>query len=340
MGLHYGFPKRQAAERGVRKQRREQFQAFKKMYEDIFPKNKLEKWENKVKSKVNKVKKMSPQQIAKLIRAEAGGMLDLSRGLNFNEYRDIVKDYLLKEAKESFTSIFKMPFDQVQSMLQEQADASSELFADRQYAAKMAEMMNRLNYKGDPEKLIESYRRSGDDGMYDFTKEKINKINKIITSDPETYGGQDTVKDTRGFIKTRLINQGYSPEVAEQMAEEQAGAAGAPGAIDKLDKRYPNPFTDFNPRNDRELLYKTTEPGSPLDPMPTRPTNEYYDSPTTNTRGPAEEGGFGGQQTPSHSQNQSGLGDDVMRPDGQRPMNRRPGRGNIKGSLQNPFVRD
>lgn len=278
MTLHYGFSK-QAAERGLLKQRREKFNEFKDFYNKIFPKSKQTKWENKVKSNVNKIKKMSTQGVAKLIRREYGPDSDLSTGLNYNEYRDVIRNHVLKDAEEKFTNIFGMPYEQLFNLVKSKADQVSELFGDRKYAAKMAEMMNRVEYTGDPEKLVESYRRTGNDGMYDFTKEKISKINKLLKSDPETYGGRDTIKDTTGLLKRKYINQGYSPEVAQQMAEEEAGAIGAPGAIDKLDKRHPNPFTDFSPRNDRELLYNTTEPGSPLDPKPMPMAKDYIDSP-------------------------------------------------------------
>lgn len=305
MGLHYGFPKRLAAERGLLKERREKFKDFKKLYDNLFTKEKQNKWEDKVKSKVNKVKKMSPTAIAKTIRRHLGD--EASEGVSFQEYRDIIRDDVLEYANEQFTSIFGMPFHELHRIVKEQADSVSELFADRKYAAKMAEMMNRLEYTADPEKLVESYRRSGDDGMYDFTKEKISKINKLLKSDPETYGGQDTVKDTTGLIKNRLISQGYSPEVAQQMAEEQAAEIGAPSAIDKLDKRHPNPFTDFNPRNDTELLYNTTEPGSRLDPVPSRHVPEYFTEGPGSEQDPLEreDVGYEGPQRPSYDNNKS-----------------------------------
>lgn len=275
MTLHYGFSK-EAAERGLLKERREKFKDFKKVYDSLFTKEKQNKWENKVKSKVSKIKKMSPQQIAKLIRQNAED-LDLSSGVTFTEYRDLIKDHVLNEANQQFTSVFGLPYQQVHEIIKDHADSVSELFADRQYAAKMAEMMNRLEYTGDPEKLVESYRRSGDDGMYDFTKEKLSKLNNLLKSDPETYGGQDTVKCTKGFIKQKYISQGYSPKVSEEKAEEECAQKGCPSCSGKLDNRNPNPFSDFNPRNDKELIYNTTEPGSPLDPVTGPSAKDYVD---------------------------------------------------------------
>lgn len=274
MTVHYGFSK-EAAERGLLKERRKKFTEFKKVYDSLFSKEKQNKWETKVKARVNKIKKMSAQQIAKIIREE-GNDLDLSQGINFEQYRDIVKDHVLNEAQEQFSSTFGMPYDQVYQIIKDHADSISELFADRKYAAKMQEMMTNLEYVGNPEKLIESYRRTGDDGMYDFTKEKLYKLNNLLKSDPDTYGGQDKVKCTKGFIKKKYINQGYSPKVSEEKAEEECARIGCPSCTDKMDNRRTNPFTDSKP-SDPEMIYNTTEPGSSLDPKSKPPSKDHVD---------------------------------------------------------------
>lgn len=336
MVLRYGKLQIIAAERGKIKEKREKFKSFKEVYDKLFTKEKLNKWESKVKSEVNKVKKMSPQQVAKLIRSQSD--MDLSKGVSAHEYRDIVKNYIVRKSRDLFESVFGFTYETLHEMISSKAEEVSDLFSDRQYGSKIRDMLNQIEYKADPEKLVETYRRSGVDGMYDFTKFKVDKINKLLKSDPETYGGRDTVKDTTGLIKRRLMNQGYSEEVAQQMAEEQAAATGAPAAIDKLDKRNPNPITDYNPRNDPDLKYNIDPPGSPLDPVINPNVKDYMESLPPRERMDLEKDvGFEGDQPPSYAQNRSGLGEGLFSPEKHRPLNRRPGKTNIAKLIQNPF---